>query len=503
VEGEGRRADMRRQPYPEGRASEPLGELAQGKASPLGESLPAILRSHMAAATNVKTTVEELPESRVRVEAEVAPQEVQRRVTEAAGKMGRDLRMPGFRKGKVPAPVVIQRVGRDAVLDEAVRAALPRWYVEAIDEAGIHPVGEPDVELGDLPAEGQPLGFTIEIGVRPTATLGDISELQVDRREPAVDDAAVDEQIETLRQQLGRLETVERPAENGDSVVVDFKGSIENSDPAHPGERDYFDGGEGRDQLLELGAGQFIPGFEEQLVGTSAGDEKVVEVTFPEEYGGAPHLAGKPAQFEVTVHEVKAKSVPELDDDFATEAGGFDSVDELREDIASRMREADERKAEAEFREAALDAVVAGATVEIPETLVEARARELWDQMLHSLSHRGINKDAYLRIAQKTEDELLEEARPDAEQALRREAVLAAVIEAEGIVPSEGDVLDVLQQSALQQGTEPEKLRKRLEQQGRLDEVVDDIAQRQAIELLVERAGGTPTASADEGSSAS
>jgi trigger factor len=445
----------------------------------------------MAAATKLKTTVEELPESRVRVAAEVPAQEVQRRVTEAAGKMGRDLRMPGFRKGKVPAPVVIQRIGRDAVLDEAVRAALGRWYVEAIDEAGIHPVGEPDVDLGDLPPEGQPLTFTIEIGVRPTATLGDISTIDVEKREPEVDDAAVDEQIETLRQQLGRLETAERPAENGDSVVVDFKGSIEGED----GERDYFSGGEGRDHLLELGSNQFIPGFEEQLVGASAGEERVVEVTFPEEYGGAPHLAGKPAQFEVTVHEVKAKSVPELDDDFATEAGGFDNVAELREDIASRMREADERKIEAEFREAALDAVVAGATVEIPESLVEARARELWDQMLHSLSHRGINKDAYLQIAQKTEDELLEEARPDAEQALRREAVLAAVIEAEGIEPSDGDILDALQQTAMQQGTEPEKLRKRLEQQGRLDELKDDLAQRQAVELLAERAGGSPAAS--------
>jgi trigger factor len=401
--------------------------------------------------------------------------------------------MPGFRKGKVPAPVVIQRIGRDAVLDEAVRAALGRWYVEAIDEAGIHPVGEPDVDLGDLPAEGQPLTFTIEIGVRPTATIGDISKIDVQKREPEVDDAAVDEQIETLRQQLGRLETVERAADNGDSVVIDFKGSVENSDPAHPGERDYFAGGEGRDHLLELGAGQFIPGFEEGLVGASAGDERVVDVTFPEDYGSAPHLAGKPAQFEVTVHEVKAKNIPELDDDFATEAGGFDSVDELREDIATRMREADERKIEGEFREAALDAVVAGATVEIPDSLVEARARELWDQMLHSLSHRGINKDAYLRIAQKTEEELLEEARPDAEQALRREAVLAAVIEQEGIEPSDGDILDALQQTALQQGVEPEKLRKRLEQQGRLDELKEDLAQRQAVELLAERAGATTT----------
>jgi trigger factor len=443
----------------------------------------------MAAATNVKTTVEELPESRVRVAAEVTPQEVQRRVNEAAGKLGRDLRMPGFRKGKVPAPVVIQRVGREAVLDDAVRASLPRWYVEAIDEAGIKPVGDPDVELGDLPAEGQPLTFTIQIGVRPTATIGDISKLEVERREPEVDDAAVDEQVETLRQQLGRLETVEKASEEGDYVVIDFKGSIDGED----GERDYFAGGEGRDHLLELGSGQFIPGFEEQLTGLSAGDEKVVELTFPEDYGSAPHLAGQPAQFEVTVNEVKAKQLPELDDDFATEAGGFDSVADLREDIASRMREADERKIEAEFREAALDKVVEDATLEIPESLVEARAKELWDQMLHSLSHRGITRDAYLRIAQKTEEELLEEARPDAEQALRREAVLAAVIEAEGITPSDGDVLDALQESALQQGTTPEKLRKRLEQQGRLDELIEDLAQRQAVELLAERAGGATT----------
>jgi trigger factor len=445
----------------------------------------------MAAATNVKTTVEDLPESRVRVAAEVTPEEVQRRVNEAAGKLGRDLRMPGFRKGKVPAPVVIQRVGREAVLDDAVRATLPRWYVEAIDEAGLKTVGEPDVELGDLPGEGQPLTFTIEIGVRPTATIGDIAKIDVTKREAEVDDAAVDEQIETLRQQLGRLETVEKVAENGDFVVIDFKGSIDGEGD----ERDYFAGGEGRDHLLELGSGQFIPGFEEQLVGLKAGDEKVVELTFPEDYGSAPHLAGQPAQFEVTVNEIKAKQLPELDDDFATEAGGFDSIDELREDIASRMREADERKIEAEFREAALDAVVEGATVEIPDSLIDARSKELWDQMLHSLSHRGITKDAYLRIAQKTEDELLAEARPDAEQALRREAVLAAVIEAESIEPSDGDILDALQETALQQGVAPEKLRKRLEQQGRLDELKDDLAQRQAVELLAERAGGTPATS--------
>ncbi|QEC49699.1 trigger factor [Baekduia soli] len=438
----------------------------------------------MAAAEKLKTTVEELPESRVRVEAEVPAAEVARRLNEAAGRMGRDLRMPGFRQGKVPAPVVIQRIGRDAVLDEAVRGSLGRWYVDAIDAAGIHPVGEPDVDLGDLPAEGQPLTFTIEIGVRPTATLGDISTIEVPRREPEVDDAKIDEQVARLREQLGRLETVERAAAEGDYAVIDFKGSIEGED----GERDYFDGGEGRDHLLELGSGQFIPGFEEQLVGASAGEERVVEITFPEDYGSAPHLAGKPARFEVTVNEVKAKQLPELDDDFATEAGGFDSVAELREDIAKRLRETEERQIQAEFNEAALDAVVDKAQVEVPTSLVDARSRELFDQMLHSLSHRGINKDAYLRIAQKSEEELLEEARPDAEKALRREAVLAAVIEAESIELSDGDILDALQEPAAQQGVKPEKLRKQLERSGRLDELREDLAQHRAIELLVERA---------------
>jgi trigger factor len=449
----------------------------------------------MAAATKLKTTVEELPESRVRVEAEVPADEVKRRLTEAAGRMGRDLRMPGFRKGKVPAPVVIQRIGRDAVLDEAVRGSMGRWYVEAIDAAGIKPVGEPDVDLGDLPAEGQPLTFSIEIGVRPTAELGDISSFEAPRREPAVGDEQIDEQVERLRQQLGRLETVEKPAENGDYVVIDFKGSID--DPAQPGQRDYFEGGEGRDHLLELGSGQFIPGFEEQLVGASAGEQRDVDLEFPEDYGSAPHLAGKPARFEVTVNEVKAKQLPELDDDFATEAGGFDSMDELREDIAKRMRETEEGQIEAEFREAALDAVVKGATVEVPDSLIDARARELWDQMLHSLSHRGITKDAYLRIAQKGEEELLDEARPDAEQALRREAVLAAVIRAEGIEPSDGDILDALGETALQQGTTPEKLRKRLEQAGRIDELREDLAQRRAVELLAERATPVPAEPAE------
>jgi trigger factor len=445
-----------------------------------------------AASATVKTTVTELPESRVRVEAEVAAEELERRVQATARALGRDMRMPGFRKGKVPPPVVIQRVGREVVLDETVRDALGRWYLAAIDSAGIHPVGDPDLDVGDLPPEGQPLTFTIEIGVRPVATLGEYKGVEVPRREAAADDAAVDAELDSLRERMARLEAVERPATKGDFVVMDYVGSVDGEP---------FDGGEGRDQLLELGSGRLIPGFEEGLEGATAGEERTLDITFPDDYP-AEHLAGKAAQFAITVKAVQAKQLPELDDEFASDAAGLDTLDELREDIASKLREAEERRIESEFREAVLDAVAANATVQIPAALVDARARELWERMLHTLAHQNISKEAYLNFSGKTEEEILAEAKPDAEQALRREAVIAAVVEAEGIEPSDGDVLDALQATAARENTTPEKLRDRLDKNGRLDDLREDLAQRAAVDFLTEQAKAVPAPPAEPAESA-
>jgi trigger factor len=376
--------------------------------------------------------------------------------------------------------VVIRRIGREAILDETVRDAIGRWYVDAVADAKIAPVGDPELNLGDLPAEGQPLTFTIEIGVRPTAKLGDYEGVEVGRREPQVDEAAVDAEVERLRERAARLETVERAAQPGDFVVMDYVGRL-------AGEDEPFEGGTGRDQMIELGSGRLIPGFEDQLQGSSAGDEREVTLSFPGEYA-AEHLAGQDAVFAVTVKEVKEKVLPELDDEFALDQAGFDSLDELKEDVRAKLREADERQVEGAYREAVVDAVVREAAVDVPAALVEARARELWERMMHSLQHQGIDRDAYLRIAQKSEEELLEEAKPDAEQALRREAVIAAVIENEQLEPSDGDLLDALQSSATSENTTPEKLRDRLQQAGRIDELKADLAQRQAVDWLVERA---------------
>jgi trigger factor len=428
--------------------------------------------------STVTTTVTELPESRVRVEAEVAPAEVERRMQQTARKLGSQLKIPGFRKGKVPPPVVIRRLGREYVLDEALRDALGAWYVDAIDAAGIAPVGEPDINVGDLPGDGAPLAFSIEIGVRPIAKLGAYKGVEVGRREPAADDEAIDAEIERLRDRLATLETVEKAAELGDHVVMDYVGKLDGEP---------FDGGEGRDQLLELGSGRLIPGFEEQLVGASAGDERLVEVTFPEEYG-AEHLSGKPATFEVTVSEVKTKRLPELDDDFASDAAGFDTLAELREDIATRLAEHEAHNIEREFERDVLDTVAAGATIEVPHQLVHARAHEMVHETMDSLARQGISKEMYLQISGQDEEQLAHDAEEEAEQTLRREAVIAAVVEAEKIEPSDEDVLEALKPTADREKTSPEKLRTRLEANGRIERLRAELANRQAVEWLVQQA---------------
>ncbi|MCU0258403.1 MAG: trigger factor [Solirubrobacteraceae bacterium] len=426
----------------------------------------------------VSATATDLPESRVRVEAEVPADVLDRRLEQVARTLAQDMKLPGFRKGKIPPQVVLQRLGRETVLDEAIRSTLGRWYLQAVDAAGIHPVGDPDVSLGDLPGTGEPLTFSFEIGVRPTATLGTYKGLEVGRREPEADEEAVSAQLEELRTRMSKLEGVEEPAGEGDFVVMDYVGSIDGEE---------FEGGAGTDQLIELGSGRLIPGFEEQLTGAVAGEERTLDVTFPDDYG-AEHLAGRRAQFAVTIKEIRRRVLPELDDAFASDAAGFDTLDELREDIAGRIRELDEQRAEGEFREAVLDAAVEQATVSVPEALVEARGRELLDRMLHQLEHQGINREMYFQISGRTEEDLLAESAEDAERTLKREAVLAAIVEAESLEPSDGDVLDALQDSAASENTTPEKLRDRLEKAGRLDDLRDDLAQRAALDLLVEHA---------------
>ena len=433
-------------------------------------------------AQELKTTVTELPDSRVRVEVEVPPAEVSRALESAAGRIARDMRFPGFRKGKVPAPVVIGRLGRDAVLDEAVRDRLGRWYTTAVRDAQLASIGEPDISIGELPGEREPFTFSFEIGVRPTATLGEWRGLEVARREPVVADELIERQLEQARERLARLEPVERAAAQGDFLVIDYSGSVDGEP---------IEGAQARAQLIELGGGNLIPGFEEGLLAASAGDQRTLELHFPDDYG-APALAGQDAVFEVTVSEVREKVLPDLDDDFALDAAGMDSLVELREDLRTKLLEADEAAVAREFREAVIDAAAQAATVTVPEPLIAARAREAWEQRLRTLTHRGVSKEAYLSIVGSTEEQMLEDARPSAERALRAEAVIAAIVAAEGIEPTDDELL-----AALERGVEPDesgrvpdpaKLLTQLRRSGRLEDLRADVASDQALERLVEAA---------------
>jgi trigger factor len=457
----------------------------------------------------VTTSVSELPDSRVRVQVRVEPGEVEGRIEREARQLAPRVKVPGFRRGKVPVPLVIQRIGRETVFEEAVRSSLSRWYASAIDAAHIVPVGDPSVQLGEPPDQGEPFQFSIEVGVLPKATLGRYKGLEVARREPAVSDQAIDEEIEALRERLARLEEVDRKAEHGDFVVIDYTASVDG---------EILPGSEARDQLVELDTGKLLPSLEAGLLGLGAGDERTIEGPFPPDYADV-ELAGRAASFDVTVKQVQRKQLPEVDEDFAADTG-FDSIAELREDIARRLHGAEDERVEREFREAALDEAAAQARIEVPQALTEARAREIWERRLRALAQQGIAPETYLKITGRSEEDLLAELAPTAEQALRREAVITAVVQAEGIRPDDRELVELLGSAAAaspgsEQGEaatgeepeqdgdrhgdarpssktptaqDPEQLVSELRRSGRLEELREELAARKAVELIATEA---------------
>jgi trigger factor len=427
----------------------------------------------------MQTTVTELPNSRARVEVEVPAKDVDRGVNRAARAMAREMRMPGFRKGKAPPSLVIQRLGYGAVLEEAIRDSLPEWYERALLASGVSPVGDPGIELVSAPeAEGDPLTFKFEVGVRPKAKLGDYKGMEVGRADTEVPEDIVEREVERIRESFARLEPVDRAGAEGDALLIDFEGSIDGEP---------FEGGKASDYLLQLGGGQLIEGFEEQLAGAKGGEEREVKVTFPGDYG-AEHLAGREATFAVSVKEVREKILPAIDDDFASEASEFDTIEELRADIREKLAEAVGQRIEQDFRVAAIDAAVEKATVELPDELTTARAAERWERVERQLASRGMDPNAYLQMQGKTRDEVIEESKPDAGMELKREAVLTAIAEAEGIEVSEEEMVEALEHTAEHERTTPEKLLERLRENGRDALVREDIRVRKAIDLVAESA---------------
>ena len=416
----------------------------------------------------------------MKIDVAVEPEALARQVDRAAKQLAGEMKLPGFRKGKVPAQLVIQRIGREAVVEQALRDSLPEWYERALLESGVVTVGDPKLDVGDLPAEGEELEFTIEVGVRPTAELGEWRGLEVGKADAEVPDEAIEAELDRLREGAASLKPVERPAAPGDAVVVDYLGTIDGEP---------FDGSERRDFPIELGSEALLPEFDAGLTGASAGEERTVEVTFPDDHQ-PEDLAGKTASFALKVKEVREKDLPELDDDFASEASEFETIAELRDELRRRLAEGLEQRAEGEFREAAVDAVAANAKLEIPHELVHARAHEMWERIERQLSAQGIDPQAYARMQGKDRHDLIDDAEEDAERSLRREAVLAAVAEADGIEVTDEDLLEAIGPG--EGKNSPQKLLAQLQESGRDGLLRDEIRMRKAAEAIAEQVTPIP-----------
>ena len=434
----------------------------------------------------MKTTVTELPESRRKIEAEVPAEEVENRIKAAAERLGKEMKIEGFRKGKVPPEMVLQRLGRDAVLNEAIEASLAEWYVSALDESKVRPVGDPSISLEKMPGDGEPLTFAFEVSIRPDAKLGKWKGVEAPRAEADVPVTAVEGELERLREAFARLEPVEgRKAAQGDAVVLDYEGKIDG---------DVFEGGSASDFLLEIGGGQVLPDFEKPLLGADAGSEVIAEVDFPDDYP-AEEIQGKHATFTIQLKEIREKVLPDLDDDFAAEASEFETLAALREEIASQMKEALERQSEEAFRAAALDAAVTVSKVDLPDAVIDGRALEMWRRLERALAQQGISGERYAQMQGKTTESMIAEIRPDAEQALKREAVLEAVAESEKIEIGEEEMLEALAIPAGHEDhghPEPADALQQLREAGREDELIDELRLKKALEAIAAEA--TPIA---------
>ena len=426
--------------------------------------------------STLTTEVTPLENDRVRLDVTVPESEVRRRTDATIRDIAKKARIPGFRPGKVPANVVVQRFGKDHVLSRMVEDSLGRWYAEAVEKGGVDPIEDPEVDF-DGPPESGDLTFTATVRVRPKATLGAYKGLEVGRREVEVPEGAVDAEVERLREQAARLQPVERAAAHGDFATIDFEGRVDGKP---------IPNGAGRDYLIEIGGRGLMPGFDQKVLGLAAGEETSFTVDYPAE-DERPALAGTSVTYTVTVKRVQEKVLPPLDDALAAQVSEFDTLDELRADIFERARTAVEAEVEESFRRTVLDAVTREVTVEVPEVMVRRRVSEI----LHDTAHRlpkGVTLDTYFRATGRTPEQVVEELTPDAEMSIRRELAVEAVAEAESIAVSDEELLRQVREDAEKAGRDADELLARVRESDVMETLRRDMVRDRAMRLLVDAA---------------
>lgn len=429
---------------------------------------------------NVKSTEKAAGKATIVIEVEKA--EFDAALTKAYNKARKDIFVPGFRKGKAPRKVVEGMYGAKVFYEDAVNEIYPDLYEKAIVEQALKAVGTAYISKLDDGEDGGVV-ITMETDLYPEVTLGDYKGLEVPKADVNVTDEEVEAEIDRMAERNSRIETVDRPAQEGDTVVLDFEG-FDNGVP--------FEGGKGEKYSLKLGSHQFVPGFEEALVGVSAGEEKDVNVTFPENY--TPELAGKPVVFKCKIHEVKETILPEKDDEFAKDVSEFDTLDALRADIRTK-RENERREAvERAFESAVVEKAAANMACDIPASMIEEQLDKHLEQFAYQLQMNGMKLDDYAKMMGGDMSSLRASMRPMAETTVRNNVLLDAVVAAENITVSDEEVNDEIKKLAEQYSMEEDKVRAAVGEES----LKTDMAAKKAMKLLVESAVATEMPKAEE-----
>ena len=414
---------------------------------------------------------ENLEKSQVKLTIEVGAEEFEKAVNKAYLQMRGKMNVPGFRPGKAPRKIIEGMYGAEVFYEEAVNIVLPDAYEAAVQEQKLEVVGYPQVELESCGKDG--VVFQCTVAVYPEVTLGEYKGLKAEKPEVKVLAADVDERLKALADRNTRLVSVDREAKEGDTVVIDFEGFLEGKP---------FEGGKGENFSLELGSHTFVPGFEEQLVGVKAGDEKDLDITFPEDYH--KDLAGKAVVFKVKVHEVKEKEIPALDDEFAKDVSEFDTLKDLKADLKKKITAEREETVKRAFEDALMEQVAENITADVPDAMVEAQSRQFLDNFKMQLAQQGLQYDQYMKATGMDEAQLLADAKEPALKQVRMDLAMAAIIKEENIDATDEEVEAEFQRMADQYGMDLETVKKYLQ----AEQVKDQLKSQKAIAVVVDSA---------------
>ena len=419
--------------------------------------------------------VENLEKNMAKLTIEVPAEELEKAIQAAYVKEKGKISIPGFRKGKVPRAMIEKMYGPGIFFEDAANTLISQEYPKAVDESGLDVVSRPEIDITQI-EKGKPFIFTAEVAVKPEVTLGTYMGVQVTKEDIFVTDEELDAEIDKERESNARMITVEdRPVADGDTAVIDYEGFVDG---------EAFEGGKAENQPLVIGSHSFIDNFEEQLIGKNAGEEVVVNVTFPEEYH-APELAGKPAVFHVKINEIKSKELPDLDDEFAQDVSEFDTLAEYRESVKEKIQKRKENEAEHKREEEAIQKIVEDSQMEIPEAMINTQARSMVDDFANRIAQQGLSMEQYMQFTGMTVEQMLEQMKPDALKRIQNSLVLEAIAKDQDIQISEEEIEEELGKMAQMYGMPVDELKK-LVGDSEKDSIKLDLSIQKAVKLVME-----------------